>query len=1446
MNPSRATHSRIQRTFRDLSEEDAADVERALILARMGWSGVFGWDKLLESQRVLIISEAGAGKTYECRTQQQEMWIKGEPAFYLDLAQLATNNLRDLLSVEEEERLDAWRTDQSGVATFFLDSIDELKLTRGSFENALNRLGKAVSGQLARVRVVITSRPVAIDQQAVRRYLSLPDPVDPPPTGDEFADIAMGRRRKDPSDDDRNRVPVWRNVTLMPFSDDQIRDMAACQGVADTDALLAEIRSRHAEDFARRPQDLIELCSDWREHCRIRAHRDQITDDVRVKLKPRTDRQELAQLSPEKAREGACRLALAALLTRKLSIRLSTEADRDGKLGTALDPALVLQDWTADERATLLQRALFGFASYGRVRFQHRSVIEFLAAQRLEDRLDHGMPLKALKRLLFADTAQRLKIVKPTMRPVAAWLAATCPAIFHEVCLREPNVLLDYGDPEMLPLAQRAETLRAYAEHYGRGGWRGLQVPKIQVQRIASGELTDCVLSIWRTGVENDEVRELLLDLMGAGAMTACTEIPHRVAFDNSRSPSERIHAIDALVSLDGRRVEAITQSMMEDPKLWPDDVVRSALVRLFPRHITPARLCKILSRVKESGRTVGGLDWFLPRSIDEFEPDTNYLEQLRIGLTGLVTEDLAWRKEWPHLVSRRCTLCPALAATCLKLIQSGEATAEILRSSVIALRLADQQTHVNSESLQALIAVINEFDARQRQSFFWADDAFNQSLHPLADPWERLFRTVYQGPLKFSEARDGVWIRHVLADRGRQFVERAMMLEASMRVVSDGVGDYRVWVEGLKQHVVDDPRLVAMVDRQLVPREIDPEQAKLEAKLERRRIASESREAKHHADWAAFWREVGQHPETAFATGKEDNTTWNLWVAMRRSGDESRASGWSRRFIERHFGKEVADRVRGSLMPVWRRDRPTLRHERKESERTKIFVRWQLGLAAIYAEAEDPAWARNITAEEAELAARYAPIELNGFPAWLDALACERPQQVERTLGPELTDDLDEVATPGSFAVSLQNLTGASNRVVGLFLPRLRKWIDSYDGHLRDGESDSVAIDKLARALETLVDHGDEGTRRHLRDVAEHRLYAAIDGPFAPVWLTTIMRLDPSSGVSAFEHMLTAFGPDGTRTAVNLLGTMFGEQRCGLRVDLGNPGFTPELLLRLARLAYQHVHPSTDVEHEGAYSPSARDHAEEGRGLILKAIIEAKGAEAWAVKVRMTNDPLFAHFRDRLALLAYEKAAEEADDAALEESDLVTLDSYGEAPPASRDEMFSLLVDRLDDIKDSLLLDTSPRAAWAGITDEKVMRQQIARELQLAGRGIYTVDQEAVTSDEKETDIRLRVPASGQQAVIELKMGEKWSGRELRDAIKDQLVTRYMAAETCRSGCLLVTVVDAERTWKHPDTGDQVNIDGLRNLLGTEIAKIAEEMAGSLRLVVIVLDLRPRLLAGF
>ncbi|MDD1134102.1 hypothetical protein [Pseudomonas shahriarae] len=1441
MQSPHKSNPRIQRTFRNLSQEEIADIEQASLLSRLGWAKDVGWETLLESQRVLIVSEAGAGKTYECRAQQQALWEKGEPAFFLELSQLATANLPDLLSREEEERLEAWQAAQSEIATFFLDSIDELKLTLGSFEVALKRLGKAIGSQLGRVQIVITTRPVAVDQKLIQRYLPVPDQVELVPSGDNFADIATGRLRRD-SAKKEDVAPVWRNVALMPLSDQQIREMAVIEGVNDADVLLADIRKRNAEDFARRPQDLVELCSDWREHRRIRTHREQVEQNIRIKLKPRTDRGEPAQLSPDKALEGASRLALAALLTRKLTIRLSVEADRGGEPGGALEPEVLLHDWTPQERETLLERALFGFASYGRVRFHHRSVLEFLAAQYLDRRLSQGMPIKAVKRLLFAETQQNDKVVRPTMRPVAAWLAASQPTIFSEVRDREPNVLLDHADPESLTLSQRSDALRSYVRLYGPGGWRGLQAPQVQIHRFASPDLEGQVLQLWGEGIENPEIRELLLDLVGAGPMPACADIAHTVAIDGLAMDGERLDAITALARLGDSRVELLTQSMEEAQALWPDSVVRGAVVRLFPLFFTPDRLCGILRGLSESSSTGHELGLPLPYSIAELEFAPGYLETLREGLTNLVTEDLAWVSEWPHLVSKRSQLLSALAAVCLRLIRGDECRLEVLRSSTIALRLLPDD-HTHDEPLKNLRKALSELNSIQREAIFWSDDAFNESLHPRADSWARFCQASFRGPIQLNYEQDAAWVRRILADADRPLSERAMMLHASMRGIWDGVGDSRDHIEGLKQYVLDKPVLIALIDQYLAPPEIDPEMVKLEARIDQQRRASEERQATQHADWVAFWCEVVEHPEEAFTPDREGNTAWNLWQAMQRSGNESRASGWDRRFLEAHFGKTTADRLRTSMRAIWRGDHPTLRYERPAEQKGTFLIRWQLGLAAIAAEAEDPDWARNLSVVEAKLAARYARVECNGFPAWLESLAREFPDAVEQTLGPDLTAELNEVAKTNSFAMLLQDVSYASDIVAQLFVPRLLRWLDAYvDNPCRD-EDEAAALGRLERVLKILLQHGGGETRGKIHTLAAKQLSVADNGPFTQVWLTTLMRLDPGAGADALELLLALHEPMPTGIAINAFSTLFGDRFASLRVDLSTSGFTPQLLLRLLRLAYQHVRPSDDITHEGTFSPGPRDDAQNARNALLTAILDTQGAEAWMVKIEMLADPLFAHFCDRLALLAREKAAEEVDGAVLTESEVATLNSYGEAPPTTRDDMFAVLVDRFEDLDDLLLQDVTPRDAWVLISEEKVMRREIARELRNASNHVYTVDQEAATADEKETDIRMRA-ISGQQATVELKLGENWSGRVLRDTIKNQLVTRYMAAECCRSGCLLVTVA-SERRWEHPETGELIGIEGLRELLEFEASRVVSEMGNSLRLLIKVLDLRPRLSAG-
>lgn len=1423
----------IERTFQNVPEDDVDKADQHEYLVALGWGRGTTWQDLLRSKRVLIISEAGAGKTYECQAQSRLLRDRGEPAFFVELASLASQPLRDLLDNDDAAQLDAWRVSQSDMATFFLDSIDELTLSVGSFRQALKNLKNAVDGKLGQTRIVITTRPIPIDEKLVREMLPVPDLPSPLEGSQEesFANHAMRRGLGKPSRPDSDEVSAWRRVALIPLSQAQIGEFARLQGVGNSDQLLAELKRRDALPFARRPQDLIEICAGWKVQNRIRSHREQVCENVRVKLLPRDDRPEPAELSAEKALEGASRLALALLVTRRTAIRHNAAADVAPQ-EAALEPSIILADWKPDERKALLERPLFTFASYGRVRFHHRSVTEYLAAQRLQELCRRRMPLRALKRLLFAETRGRT-IVRPSMRPVAGWLALNERGVFELLRDNEPAVLLDEGDPESLTHEQRIETLRAYVQRHGAGGRRGLNIPPIQIHRFAAPDLAAEIRRLWEGGVENPEVREILLDIMAEGRIGECADIAHDVAWDAKASTGERLSGLDALIAVEDPRLGAIAQAIAAKDSRWPE-LTRSATVRMFPRHLSVDQLCQLLAWINPQKNTFGDLNWQLARLIEKLVVDTSTLEALRDGLVGLVSDGLQWQKERSHIVNARPHLSSPLAAICLRGLAMNRSDAW-LHASVLALRIPDRE-HGSDEARTALKEQLMNLSADDNARLFWVADAFNRSLHAEADPWQRLVWLLFHyGAVELRPDRDGPWVTRALGDTSRAPADRALLLQAAMHL-----GPSReTWSEhltGLKSLVADQPDLLAMIDQRLKQPQRSKEQRALERECAQQKLQDQRREAKNRASWIQFWREVAHHPDRAFTPGRSRRTAYNLWRVMSKKGDYSQQSGWNRRLIEHHFDRATADRLRSTLMGLWRQDRPTLVSERQESERNTYPLNWLLGLAGLYAEAEDPEWATQLNHDEALLAARYAALELNELPAWMEGLIASHPNAVDAILGEELSWELRQPAGQHGHSMLLQDIHHGPTAVSAVFLPRLLDWLDT-SGDLVDAGDNSTAMAERARqVIGALLEHGNPNIRARLLALAQQRLGNDLPEELAFVWLPALMRLDAVVGVDALEDRLRTVEPAERSLAVTWFGTLFHDRRG--EINPHDSFFTPDLLLRLLRLAYRHVRPEDDARHEDAYSPDARDNAEVGRRDLWKALLGAKGEDGWRAKQELAGDPLFADLRDHILAVADEHWAQEIGSIILDEKQAAALDRSYEAPVTTNEAMFALMKDRLADLEDLLRSDASPREAWSAITQERVMRREIARELSHAANGLYSVDQESVTGEEKESDIRLRSGASDHEAVIELKLAERWSARDLRGAIGSQLVEKYLVTENRSSGCLLITLAK-DRTWEHPDTGARIGPSELETLLCEEAERVMDSKGRTVTVAVHILDLR-------
>lgn len=693
-----------------------------------------------------------------------------------------------------------------------------------------------------------------------------------------------------------------------------------------------------------------------------------------------------------------------------------------------------------------------------------------------------------------------------------------------------------------------------------------------------------------------------------------------------------------------------------------------------------------------------------------------------------------------------------------------------------------------------------------------------------------------HNGPCSFHPERDLKKVLSVLGDTLKPLDDRALLLEVAIRLPLD-IDKRRGHLKELKPLVQDHPSLIATIEKHLDPPKRSEEEQRWEEEDAERKKKQRQNEAERRAGWEQFWSDVVSDPEKAFSKEKSENTAWNLWVVMGR--DDQEYSGWNRQFMENQFGPEITDQLRLTLMGIWRNNQPTLRSERSDGERNSYLRIWRCGLAGIYAEAEDHNWFYNLSAEEAELAVRYALIEFNDFPAWLEGLSCNYLKAIDTVLGKEITWELEQESTSNSHSMLLQNVKYAPLEVGQIFLASCQSWLKA-DGDIVHGYDDiKGACTRLQQVLGIMLIHGDNKIRSGLQTLAVERLKDNLADEFCKIWLPTLMQLDPDCGVAMLEDIIKAVKPSKNSEAVKWFALLFGDRHDGIGHQLSE--FAPKLLLRLFRLVYMHVRRVDDSRHEDCYTPDDRDNAEYARNNIVTAIFNSEGKEGWHAKLEMANDPLSAHFKDRILAVAEENWAQEIDSDVMDHAQAVVLDQQGEVPPSTNEAMFSIMRDRLTDLDDLLLRDNSPIEAWAGITQERVMRREIARELNHASNGLYKVDQESVTADEKETDIRLRSVIFDVEAVIELKLGNERSSNDLLDTIYNQLVKKYMVAENSRSGCLLITI-SKDRKWEHPKTKKMITVEELESLLCAEAERIEDKLGGSVKLYVHVLDLRPRL----
>jgi hypothetical protein len=100
-------------------------------------------------------------------------------------------------------------------------------------------------------------------------------------------------------------------------------------------------------------------------------------------------------------------------------------------------------------------------------------------------------------------------------------------------------------------------------------------------------------------------------------------------------------------------------------------------------------------------------------------------------------------------------------------------------------------------------------------------------------------------------------------------------------------------------------------------------------------------------------------------------------------------------------------------LIAHWRAWNPWLRSARKDEELNQMRLLDCMGIVGITLEASGRSdWVVELSSADANRAAGYATLELNGFPSWLTALAKAKPDEVREVLATEIVAELKRPQT--------------------------------------------------------------------------------------------------------------------------------------------------------------------------------------------------------------------------------------------------------------------------------------------------------------------------------------------------------------------------------------------------------------------------------------------------
>jgi len=1417
----------LDRRFREL-KADAKPEDAALesyTREIFGRDHGLGWEELLPRRLVVVLGEPGSGKTWEFRQRAKTLSEAGQFGFFIRLDELANEPLARILDVQRHREFHYWRQGD-GTAALFLDSVDEAKFHKiADFYTALDRLRSALGGNgLQRAKIFLSSRisewhPETDLHELLFRF---PSP--------ERSRKSNAPGFKAPADQPgQSDVLV---VQIEPLDVTRVQRFARERGIPNSDRFLEALDQNHAWELVRRPPDVIELATYWSEKGRLGSLSELIEYDVGSKLKP-PSRDRSDPLSPERARDGAETLAAATIFCKQFCFKVPDQAF----LGTnALDAQNCLPaDWLKNESQALLHRPLFDGASYGRIRFHHRRVAEYLAGKWLARRMDQGCPSTELGELLF-EFNNGQPVIRLTLEPVTAWLCCGNERWNDEVrrwvLKSAPEIHLQCGDPGCLPVDYKRDVLYALVQLHGGKRFARIGSTADSLKRFAGPELAGTISTIICDRSIGIDVRAEMIQTVRYGRLEGCLGSLLTVIANPEEPDDLKCYAAGAIRDMGDENSRKRLAEIAEQMPRLSNQLSSRICEALYPNTIDPKQLVAMLRKTESQHRSSIGLPFYLRSHLQKVATPK--------ASGGLLAELLALAQCPPYRVNDENApisaqfdwvgeVIPVVLLVLLDQAALGAREVELAAAALQFLGLLREAVRdFRDDELQKLNAATIPNPA-VRQAYFWRlVDAWRATQRREPTRFFQIFdhyETVRQTPEDLEWLIEDIQRRPQVKDR-----------ELALRFAVDLLGDSGAKCRTLMRisRSVKDPAL------KIIFRKSTANWLWIWVQ----RIWY--RRHGHKFLWGWWWKQRFNHI-TQFCNWLREQ--WSLhrhcnrlasgeftdWLAdlVREAEhpiDPSRWAPGNWNGLRKKRGRRITHAVKGGCKRAWRQFRPLLPHEKTEPSKTDVRV--IVGLAGLQAGVidEDLEFSE-LSEDEARLAARYAISELNGFPAWFTDLARVHQKAIQHVL-------CDCVQGEWSFAADRQEVHEVMYHLVWHaddLVPLVQDFVLEL---LRAGDPSNRLIMEVGL---TMLLKQKQPPALALAEIAESRVKSSsLDEHGFALWLAVWLQTDAQSALKVMQDEIPR-----RRNAGDImikLCAILNSHHPERSPVMANPSYiNPASLRSLIPLVFKYVKPSEDIDRSGTgvFTPQARDHAQRFRSGLLERLTKSEKPEATAILRDLAGEPALLGCRAWILHEIEEREHAQADLRPWKSEDIRSFATEHEIQPRTDSDLFRITRKRLGEIKlDVEQSDNSLRDELRLGDLESHLRRWVARKLNERSRKRYTVPQEEEIDQRERPDLRVENPNTDPVS-IEVKWADNWSLSEVLERLENQLIGQYLRAHNSRFGVYLLGMIGKKQNWKDPDSGENLSFDRVVQIVSAQAATLVAARTDVKEIAVISIDFR-------